>query len=76
MEGKKPVGVCEALNKYSSGCDKCLMFSGLLVAFVQGAGMPMLFFVMKDMIGDMGSAAAVGGELQTGTLTAAQKSAM
>jgi hypothetical protein len=39
------------------------MFSGLLVAFVQGAGMPMLFFVMKDMIGDMGTAAAAGGEI-------------
>jgi hypothetical protein len=40
------------------------MYSGLIIALIQGAGMPMMFLIMKDMIGDMGKAASVGGQRQ------------
>jgi hypothetical protein len=62
MEGKRKVGLCESLNRYSSVCDKCLLYSGLLISFVQGAGMPMMFFVMKGMMSNMGDAASSVGQ--------------
>ena len=61
MEGKKPVGICEALHRYTGSCDKCLLYLGLGVAFIQGAGLPCMFLVMKDMIEGLGTAATLVG---------------
>jgi hypothetical protein len=34
LEGKRDVGLCEAINRYSSSCDKCLLYSGLAISFI------------------------------------------
>ena len=64
--GQQAMGFCELAHKLENKCDRCTMYSAMILTLLFGTTMPLTFFILRFLVTDLGESAAAPAKLPEG----------